>query len=203
MSMSPVRLLLISGLLVAALVLCAGCTQSAPATTTTAPAVTTADTTAPAASALAAKKVRLETTMGNITIALDPNMPVTTGNFGTLVQKGYYDGVIFHRVIDGFMIQGGDPTGTGRGGPGYVIPDEFTGTNRNNRGTVAMANAGPNTGGSQFFINLVDNNYLDSKHPVFGHVTDGMDVVDAIGKVPTDANGRPLRNVTIIRAVMA
>ena len=203
MSMSPVRLLLISGLLVAALVLCAGCTQSAPAATTTAPAVTTADTTAPAATALAAKKVRLETTMGNITLALDPDMPITAGNFETLVQKGYYDGVIFHRVIDGFMIQGGDPTGTGRGGPGYAIPDEFTSTNRNNRGTVAMANAGPNTGGSQFFINLVDNNYLDSKHPVFGHVTDGMDVVDAIGKVPTDANGRPLRNVTIIRAVMA
>jgi len=183
-------------------VLCAGCTQSVPAGTTTAPSVTAADTTSPAASAPAGKTVRLETTMGNITIALDPAMPVTAGNFVTLVQKGFYDGVIFHRVIDGFMIQGGDPTGTGRGGPGYTIRDEFTGTNRNNRGTVAMANAGPNTGGSQFFINLVDNNYLDSKHPVFGNVVEGMDVVDAIGKVPTDANGRPLRNVTIVRAVM-
>ena len=202
MSMSPLRSLLISGLLVAALVLCAGCTQSAPAATTPVPTVTAADTAVPATSALSGKTARLETTMGNITIALDPKMPVTAGNFETLIQKGYYDGVIFHRVIDGFMIQGGDPTGTGRGGPGYVIPDEFTSNNRNNRGTVAMANAGPNTGSSQFFINLVDNNYLDSKHPVFGHVTEGMDVVDAIGKVPTDANGRPLRNVTIIKAVL-
>jgi len=140
--------------------------------------------------------------MGNITIALDPAMPLTAGNFETLVGKGFYDGVIFHRAMDGFMIQGGDPTGTGRGGPGYVIPDEFTSANRNNRGTVAMANAGPNTGGSQFFINLVDNNYLDTKHPVFGKVVGGMDVVDRIAKVPTDANDRPLQNVTIIKATM-
>ena len=123
--------------------------------------------------------------MGNITIALDPAMPVTAGNFETLVQKGYYNRVIFHRVIDGFMIQGGDPTGTGRGGPGYIIKDEFAANNRNDRGTVAMANAGPNTGGSQFFINLVNNNYLDTKHPVFGKVVEGMDVVDTIAKVQT------------------
>jgi peptidylprolyl isomerase len=138
--------------------------------------------------------------MGNITIALDPNMPITAGNFETLVKKGFYDGIIFHRVIDGFMIQGGDPTGTGHSGPGYTIKDEFTQTNANNRGTVAMANAGPNTGGSQFFINLVNNNYLDTKHPVFGHVVEGMDVVEAIGKVATDQNARPLQNVTIIHA---
>jgi peptidylprolyl isomerase len=200
--MSPVRLLLISGLLVAVLVLCAGCTQTAPAAKTSAPAVNAADTASPAASTLSGKTARLETTMGNITIALDPGMPVTAGNFETLVGKGFYNGVIFHRVMDGFMIQGGDPTGTGRGGPGYRIPDEFTSTNRNNRGTIAMANSGPNTGGSQFFINLVDNNYLDNKHPVFGKVIEGMDVVDAIGKVPTDANARPLKDVTIIRAVM-
>jgi peptidylprolyl isomerase len=140
--------------------------------------------------------------VGNITIALDPDMPVTAGNFEMLVEKGYYDGIIFHRVINGFMIQGGDPTGTGRGGPGYTIRDEFTSHNKNNRGTVAMANAGANTGGSQFFINLVNNNYLDSKHPVFGNVVEGMDVVDAIGNVQTDTNNRPLQNVTIIRAVM-
>ena len=99
------------------------------------------------------------------------------------------------------MIQGGDPTGTGRGGPGYTIQDEFTANNRNDRGTISMANAGPNTGGSQFFINLVNNNYLDKKHPVFGKVVEGMDVVDKIAKVQTEGT-RPVQNVTIIRAVM-
>ncbi|MBM3228773.1 peptidylprolyl isomerase, partial [Candidatus Pacearchaeota archaeon] len=125
-------------------------------------------------------RVRLETTKGEIVIQLYSEMPVTSGNFKSLVEKGFYDGTIFHRVIDNFMIQGGDPTGTGRGGPGYQIKDEFTKTDldKNNRGTIAMANAGPNTGGSQFFINLVDNNYLDGKHPVFGKVISGMDVVD-------------------------
>ena len=148
------------------------------------------------------KTVRLETNMGTIKIALAADMPITAGNFETLVQKGYYNGVILHRVIDGFMIQGGDPTGTGRGGPGYAIKDEFSPGNKNDRGTISMANAGPNTGGSQFFINLVNNNYLDNKHPVFGEVIEGMEVVDAIGKVGVDANNRPLDNVTIIRAVM-
>jgi len=148
------------------------------------------------------KLVRLETNMGNITIALDPAMPITAGNFETLVKKGFYDGVIFHRVINGFMLQGGDPTGTGMGDPGYKIKDEFGPKNRNNRGTISMANAGPNTGGSQFFINLVDNNFLDTKHPVFGNVVEGMDVVDKIGKTKTGAGDRPVQNVTIIRAVM-
>ena len=149
------------------------------------------------------KRVRLETNMGTITIALDPEMPVTAGNFESLVKKGYYDGVIFHRIINGFMIQGGDPAGTGMGGPGYVIKDEFTKNNRNDRGTISMANAGPNTGGSQFFINLVGNNFLDGKHPVFGKVVEGMDVVDKIARVKTGANDRPAQNVTIIHAVMA
>ena len=151
------------------------------------------------------KRVRLETTMGNITIALDPAMPVTAGNFESLVKKGYYNGVIFHRVIDGFIIQGGDPPGTGRGGPGYANKDEFSPGNRNYRGTVAMANAGPDTGGSQFFINLVNNNYLDNMHPVFGKVVEGMDVVDKIAKVPTSGKAGglcPLQNVTIIHAVV-
>jgi peptidylprolyl isomerase len=129
-------------------------------------------------------------------------MPVTAGNFESLVKKGFYDGVIFHRVIDGFMIQGGDPTGTGTGGPGYMIRDEFTGPSRNDRGTVSMANAGPNTGGSQFFINLVNNNFLDGRHPVFGKVVEGMDVVDAISRVKTGPGDRPLQDVTIVRAVM-
>jgi peptidylprolyl isomerase len=140
--------------------------------------------------------------MGTITIALDPEMPITAGNFETLAKKGFYDGVIFHRVIDGFMIQGGDPEGTGCGGPGYVIKDEFTDHNRNDRGTLSMANAGPDTGGSQFFINLVNNNFLDSKHPVFGKVAEGMDVVDRIAKLETDYSDRPKSKVTILHAVV-
>ena len=147
-----------------------------------------------------ATKVLLKTSMGDITIQLYDDMPITTGNFQKLVETGFYDGVIFHRVIDGFMIQGGDPEGTGMGGPGYEIADEFTDHNRNDRGTIAMANSGPNTGGSQFFINLVDNSFLDDKHPAFGKVIAGMDVVDAIAKVQKDANDRPLTDVKIIEA---
>jgi len=148
------------------------------------------------------KKVLLETNAGNIVIELNPETPLTTSNFETLVSKGFYNGVIFHRVISGFMIQGGDPTGTGSGGPGYEIKDEFTKNNRNDRGTISMANAGPNTGGSQFFINLVDNNFLDTKHPVFGKVVEGMDVVDKIGSVPTDGNDKPIEEVVIEKASM-
>ena len=148
-------------------------------------------------------RVKLETNYGNITINLYSDMPITTGNFINLVNKGVYNGTIFHRVIDGFMIQGGDPTGTGYGDPKIPdIKDEFThaGGNKNNRGTISMANAGPNTGSSQFFINLVDNNFLDTKHPAFGKVVDGMDIVDKIAKVPTDQSDRPLREVRILRA---
>lgn len=138
--------------------------------------------------------------MGDITIELADNMPVTAGNFEKLVRDGFYNSVIFHRVIPDFMIQGGDPDGTGMGGPGYTIKDEFSANNRNDRGTISMANAGPNTGGSQFFINLVDNNFLDSKHPVFGKVVSGMDVVDAIGTTKTDSGDRPVKEVKIIEA---
>lgn len=197
--MSPLRTFILSGLLIAGFIFCAGCTQSAPATDL---ATITAGTVSMTQSAESQKLVKLETNMGNIIIALDPAMPVTAGNFETLVKKGYYDGVIFHRVINGFMIQGGDPTGTGSGGPGYAIKDEFLKGNRNDRGTISMANAGPNTGGSQFFINLVGNNFLDTKHPVFGKVVEGMDVVDKIAKVKTGPGDRPLQNVTIIRAVV-
>lgn len=148
------------------------------------------------------KKVLLETNKGKIVIELYNDMPITAGNFEKLVKEEFYDGVIFHRVIDGFMIQGGDPTGSGTGGPGYTIKDEFThkGGNKNLRGTISMANAGPNTGGSQFFINLVDNNYLDSKHPVFGKVIEGMNVVDTIAKVKTDYNDKPIEEIKIINA---
>ena len=146
-------------------------------------------------------KVLLHTSMGDIAIALRNDMPITTGNFKKLVQQGTYNGTIFHRVIPGFMIQGGDPTGTGYGDPSIPeIKDEFTRTNRNDRGTISMANAGPNTGSSQFFINQVNNNFLDSKHPSFGKVIAGMDIVDKIAKVSTGSNDKPRTNVTIISA---
>jgi peptidylprolyl isomerase len=210
-------------MLIAALVISPGCTQQPDKTVKTESntgiiTATTTGTTASQVPLTAAetisteswKRVRLETSMGNITIALDPAMPVTAGNFETLVNKGFYNSVIFHRVINGFMIQGGDPTGTGRGGPGYSIQDEYTNHNKNSRGAIAMANTGqPNSGGSQFFINLADNSALqdsqfDKNYPVFGKVVEGMDVVDAIGKVHTSGypSDRPLQNVTIIRAVM-
>ena len=148
-------------------------------------------------------RVLLRTTTGDIMIELFEDMPITAGNFKSLVKRNVYDCTIFHRVIDGFMIQGGDPAGTGYGDPSIpCIPDEFTDHNRNDRGTISMANAGPNTGSSQFFINLVNNNRLDSKHPVFGKVVKGMDVVDRIGKVDTDENDRPRQEVKIIKAAL-
>ena len=146
-------------------------------------------------------KVLLHRKMGDITIQLRNEMPITTGNFKNLVEKGTFNGTIFHRVIKQFMIQGGDPTGTGYGDPSIPdIKDEFTKKNYNDRGTIAMANAGPNTGSSQFFINLVDNNYLDSKHPQFGKIVAGMEVVDAIGKVRTNPMDKPLKDVIIAEA---
>ena len=154
-------------------------------------------------------KVKLETTRGDIVIELYGDMPVTAGNFEKLVGEGFYDGVIFHRVIKDFMIQGGDPTGTGSGGPGYQINDEFVAGHSNVRGTLSMANSGPNSGGSQFFINLVDNSFLDydkqpltSKHPVFGEVVEGMDVVDAIANVQTGAGDKPVEEVKILKATV-
>jgi len=155
-------------------------------------------------------KVKLETNHGDIVIELYSDMPVTAGNFKELVEMGTYDGVIFHRVIDGFMIQGGDPTGTGKGDPKIPkIKDEFVSGHSNVRGTISMANAGPNTGSSQFFINLDDNSYLDydkeplsSKHPVFGEVADeaSMDVVDKIGKIGVGVGARPDEDVVILKA---
>lgn len=155
-----------------------------------------------------ANKVKLETNHGDIIIQLYNDMPVTTGNFKKLVEQGVYDGVIFHRIISNFMIQGGDPTGTGFGDPKIPkIKDEFVAGHSNVRGTISMANAGPNTGSSQFFINLVDNSFLDydkqpltSKHPVFGTVVEGMDVVDEIAGVATGAGDRPVEDVVILKA---
>jgi len=148
-------------------------------------------------------RVKLETNHGDIVINLYSDMPITTGNFENLVKSGTYDGVIFHRIINGFMIQGGDPTGTGMGDSNIPnIKDEFThaGGNKNNQYTISMANAGPNTGSSQFFINLVDNNFLDDKHTAFGKVIEGMDVIDEIAKVEKDSGDRPLEDVVILKA---
>ena len=146
-------------------------------------------------------QVLLETNYGNIILELRNDQPITAGNFKSLVEKKVYDGVIFHIIIPGFMIQGGDPTGTGYGDPRIPkIKDEFNGIQKNDRTTIAMANAGPNTGSSQFFINLVNNNFLDNKHPVFGQVIQGMDVVDKIAAVQTDSNDKPLSEVKIIKA---
>ena len=134
---------------------------------------------------------------------LDEDAPKTVANFLKLARDGFYDGVIFHRVIPDFMIQGGDPTGTGMGGPGYTFEDEFN-DNKVVRGALAMANAGPNTNGSQFFIVTAEATpWLDGKHTVFGRVTNGMDVVDAIESVDTDANDKPRDDVTIERVELA
>jgi len=155
-------------------------------------------------------KVKLETNHGDIVIELYGDMPVTAGNFKGLVEAGTYDGVIFHRIIPNFMIQGGDPTGTGTGDPKIAsIKDEFVAGHSNVRGTLSMANRGPNTGSSQFFINLVDNSFLDydkqplsSKHPVFGEVVEGMNVIDKIAGVQTGAGDRPVEDVVILKAVV-
>jgi peptidyl-prolyl cis-trans isomerase A (cyclophilin A) len=153
------------------------------------------------------------TTAGNFTIRLfDEEAPQTVANFVGLaegtkewtdprtnerVKQPYYDGVIFHRVIDGFMIQGGDPLGQGIGGPGYTFPDEFHPNLRHNKaGILSMANRGPNTNGGQFFITLGPTPHLDDRHSVFGEVVEGMDVVRAIGRTPTDRD-RPITDVVI------
>ena len=142
----------------------------------------------------------VHTNHGPIAVELfDEDAPKTVSNFVKLAGDGFYDGVSFHRVIPDFMIQGGDPTGTGRGGPGYTFEDEPN-EHRVVRGALAMANAGPNTNGSQFFIVTADDaSWLDGKHTVFGRVTEGMDVVDEISEVPRDGSDRPREPVTIDR----
>jgi peptidyl-prolyl cis-trans isomerase B (cyclophilin B) len=140
----------------------------------------------------------LNTSKGPIVVELfDDDAPKTVENFRSLAGKGFYEGVVFHRVIPDFMIQGGDPRGTGSGGPGYTFEDEFN-ERKVVRGALAMANAGPNTNGSQFFIVTADAcPWLDGKHTVFGQVTDGMDVVDAISGVDTGPGDRPREDVKI------
>ena len=140
-----------------------------------------------------------ETSMGLFKVELFTDLaPITTQNFIDLSKKGFYNDVIFHRVIDGFMIQGGDPTGTGRGGPGYSIPDEFgPGLIHDKPGILSMANAGPNTGGSQFIITLVPTPWLDGRHAIFGAVIEGMDIVRAIGSTKTGPGDKPVEDVVI------
>jgi cyclophilin family peptidyl-prolyl cis-trans isomerase len=142
----------------------------------------------------------MHTSHGAIELELfSDEAPKTVENFETLAGQGFYDGIVFHRVIPDFMIQGGDPTGTGRGGPGYTFEDEPN-DHRVVRGALAMANAGPNTNGSQFFIVTADGcPWLDGKHTVFGEVLSGMDVVDTISAVDRDAADRPTEPVTIQR----
>jgi cyclophilin family peptidyl-prolyl cis-trans isomerase len=140
----------------------------------------------------------ITTTEGAITVELfDEDAPKTVQNFKKLAQDGFYDGVIFHRVIKDFMIQGGDPTGTGSGGPGYTFEDEIN-PHKIVRGALAMANAGPNTNGSQFFIvTTSEAPWLDGKHTVFGRITDGMDVVDRIEASDTDGRDRPREDISM------
>jgi len=168
----------------------------------------------PTSTPTTATRILLMTSMGNVTIELFDDMPITTANFENLTKMGIYDNTTFHRVIQGFMIQGGDPTGTGLGDPSIAsIPDEFTNHNRNDIGTIAMAKKGnasgtvvPNSASSQFFINVVNNTqqrpYLDSGYSVFGKVVEGMDVVNQIASVPVDSNSRPLQPVKLIKALI-
>lgn len=140
-----------------------------------------------------------KTSKGGFTIELfEDKAPITAGNFIKLIKDGFYNGLIFHRVIEGFMLQGGCPDGTGRGGPGYSIDDEFNNDLKHDTdGILSMANAGPNTGGSQFFITLAATPWLDGKHAIFGRVTEGLDVVKTIGSVKTGSMDRPSDDVII------
>ncbi len=146
-----------------------------------------------------------DTTMGTFKAELFADKaPLTAGNFINLTGKGFYNGLKFHRVIDGFMIQGGDPRGDGTGGPGYTIKDEFgEGLRHDSEGIFSMANAGPDTGGSQFFITLAPTPWLDGKHAIFGRVTEGMEVVKAIGKMKTGSMDRPVVPVVINKITIA
>jgi peptidyl-prolyl cis-trans isomerase A (cyclophilin A) len=154
---------------------------------------------------MANRTATFQTSAGTFKIELfEDRAPITTKNFIDLANKNFYDGVIFHRVIDGFMIQGGDPDGTGRGGPGYTIKDEFHPSLKHDAaGILSMANAGPNTGGSQFFITLAATPWLDNKHAVFGKVTEGMDVVRAIGSTKIGRNDRPSQDIVIEKLTVA
>lgn len=148
------------------------------------------------------RQIKFTTNKGTFVAEMfEDKAPLTTKNFIDLTEKGFYNGTIFHRVIEDFMIQGGDPTGTGMGGPGYKIKDEFgPGLKHDDEGILSMANAGPNTGGSQFFITLAPTPWLNGHHAIFGKIVEGMDVVRLIGVVPTDFRDRP-REAVIMEKV--
>ena len=150
------------------------------------------------------KIAKFETSEGNFEVQLfTEKAPITTKNFIDLSEKGFYDGLIFHRVIKGFMIQGGDPNGDGTGGPGYEIDDEFhPSLKHDSAGILSMANAGPDTGGSQFFITLDATPWLDGKHAVFGKIIKGMDVVEKIGNVKTSYGDKPVKDVVVKKIII-
>jgi cyclophilin family peptidyl-prolyl cis-trans isomerase len=149
-------------------------------------------------------KIKIETTKGDVYVDLYPQeAPKTVENFVKLANNGFYDGIIFHRVIPGFMVQTGDPTGTGRGGPGYTFKDEFSPKLKHDKaGILSMANSGPNTNGSQFFITLAPTSWLDNRHTIFGQVTQGMDVVEKIAAAPRDRQDKPLEEVSMEKVVV-
>ena len=181
-------------------------TPAAPDTTTSQSSAASTNHTTPMKNF--SHQITIVTSKGTIVFeTYDADAPNTVKNFLTLADKGFYNGTIFHRVIEGFMIQGGDPTGTGRGGPGYQFADELDPSTPSYkagyvRGTVAMANAGPNTNGSQFFIMQADQS-LPHNYTIFGRVTSGMDVVDAIAKAPRDASDKPLTPITMTKVTEA
>ncbi len=148
---------------------------------------------------MANRLAHFTTNLGDFQVELfEARAPATTKNFVDLVEKGYYDGIVFHRVIAGFMLQGGCPDGNGRGGPGYTISDEFHDElTHDSEGVLSMANSGPNTGGSQFFVTLAATAWLDGKHAVFGKVTEGIETVHTIGATPTGPGDRPLEPVVM------
>jgi len=149
-------------------------------------------------------KIKIETTLGDVYADLyKEEAPKTVENFTALAQKGFYDGIIFHRVIPGFMIQTGDPTGTGMGGPGYQFKDEFSKKLRHDKPCVlSMANSGPNTNGSQFFITEVPTPWLDDRHSVFGQVTQGMDIVEKIAHASRDRQDKPVQKIAMNKVVI-
>jgi peptidyl-prolyl cis-trans isomerase A (cyclophilin A) len=150
------------------------------------------------------KIVHFDTSLGSFEVELfNDKTPMTTGNFMKLVDEGFYNGLIFHRVIPNFMIQAGCPHGTGRGGPGYTIKDEFhPDLKHNKKGVLSMANAGPNTGGSQFFITVKETPWLDKHHSIFGKVIDGYDIVEKISQVKTGGNDKPINDVVLKSVVI-
>ncbi len=194
--------------LISCCLLLAGCASQAPQVTRVATPVPTTPVTSTSTPDKAKDdtlvKIKIETTMGTIDADLyEAEAPKTVENFLTLAKKGFYDGIIFHRVIPDFMIQTGDPTGTGMGGPGYQFRDEFSSQLRHDTpGVLSMANSGPNTNGSQFFITEVPTPFLNDKHAVFGKVTHGMEVVHKIANAPRDRQDKPVEKIAINKIVV-